>query len=232
MLDLIRDLSPSPQQCWHYTVLPAVSCGQTDTAPGPAPSSPHTAQENNGSNLFFSFPFDNLCHRKYGGVFFSKLILTHSYQLQCWQRGRGTCSVGLKGWWLPSYFCQRKARADYSSVANSSSVQTKIGLPMSKASSGSMVLQDGLLQTFSSVTSNSILFHRAHGSSALRYCIYRHLQFPEHSHYRSIFPSCWVTSDAFNDSARDRDAQTLLRHNLSNSIMTYFTKTIRALHKI
>lgn len=75
--------------------------------------------------LFFSFPFDNLPPRKYGGVFFSKSILTHSYQLQCWQRARGTCSVGLNGWWLPSYFCQRKARADYSSVAKSSSCSNK-----------------------------------------------------------------------------------------------------------
>lgn len=47
--------------------------------------------------------------------------------------------MSLKGWWSPLVYCQRKARADCSSAADSGSFQTEIGLLEGKDSLGTMV---------------------------------------------------------------------------------------------
>lgn len=146
MPDLVRDLISSPQQCWHCTVLPAGAPDRwtlqkisTGTCPQLTPPPRKTMDQ----TYFSASPLTTYPTQKSNYFFFSsKSILTHSWQLRCWQRGRGTCSVGLKGG-PPPVCCQRKAGVEYSSVANSSSFQTKIGLLVGKASPGSMVLEHG-----------------------------------------------------------------------------------------
>lgn len=50
--------------------------------------------------------------------------------------GMGNVQCGWKDWWSPLVCCQRKARADCSSAADSSSFQTEIGLLVGKAPPG------------------------------------------------------------------------------------------------
>lgn len=110
-------------------------CRQMDTAEDQHPNLPHHARKQQRKPIF-QLPLWQLTPQKEGFSPLNNFSLTPTHYLWCWQRGWGTCSVGLKGWWSPLVCCQRKARADCSSAADSSSFQTEIGLLEGKASLG------------------------------------------------------------------------------------------------
>lgn len=140
--------------------------------------------------------------------FFSESILTHSYQLWWWWRGTGTCSVGWRGWWSPSCLLSEKSQGRLQLCSQLKLIsKQKLDYLWAKLPQGarvwSTVLQDGLLWMFSNLKFNSFPQSPRELSTTAR-CLDASAKFPERSCYSSIFPSCWATSDAFNDSARAR----------------------------
>lgn len=96
--------------------------------------------------------------------------------------GKRNRQCGFKGLAVPLLFACLPHGVDYSSVAKSSSFQTKIGLLVGKAPLGSVVLERGFarltLWTLSWVTSNSVLPPASpwQFSTMVWYGVQRHLQ--------------------------------------------------------
>lgn len=157
-----------------------------------------------------------------------------SYQLWCWQRWRGTCSAGLKGWWSPSCLLSEKSRGRLQLCS-----QLKLSLNKNWITCGQSFLREHGLGVWLckmdcsgrlvQLPQNNFFFWSPWEFGTTVRCLKASAKFPECLHYRSIFLSCWATSDAFNDSASDRDAQTL---HICLTALSHFTKTMKTLHQI
>lgn len=139
----------------------------------------------------------------------------------------GNMQCGLKGWWSPLVCCQRKARADCSSAADSSSFQTEIGLLVGKAPLGIRVCKMDCSEHLVELPPAPFLFPMGvqHYSSVSRDVCKASRTLPLQVHVPELLSNirclqCQGQSQGCSDSSHS-----------STSIITHCTKTARALNQ-